>query len=88
MEEAKANFLPSVALNFLYTPAQPFPLIRIPAGVFGPNEQAFEAGFARRNIMKLDVNQPLYTAGKLQNAFGVQASSLDASKLHPDRAPQ
>ena len=38
--------------------------------------------------MQLDVNQPLYTAGKLQNAFGMQASSLDASKLHLDRARQ
>ncbi len=44
VEEARANFLPSVNLSFLYTPAQRFPLIRIPAGIFGPTEQTFEAG--------------------------------------------
>ena len=77
--EAKASFLPSVDLNFLYTPAQRFPLIRIPAGVFGPNEQTFEAGFTRQNIMQLQINQPLYTGGRLTNAYGIQASSLDAT---------
>lgn len=88
VEEARANFLPSVNLNFLYTPSQRFPLIKIPAGVFGPNEQTFEAGFTRRNIMQLDVNQPIYTAGRLQNAYGIQAASLDTSKLHLERARQ
>jgi hydrophobic/amphiphilic exporter-1 (mainly G- bacteria), HAE1 family len=86
--EARANFLPTVNLNFLYTPAQRFPLIRIPAGVFGPNEQTFEAGFTRRNIVQFDVNQPLYTGGRLQNAYGIQASSLDAAKLQLERAQQ
>jgi hydrophobic/amphiphilic exporter-1 (mainly G- bacteria), HAE1 family len=88
VEEAKANFLPTANLNFLYTPAQRFPLIRVPAGIFGPNEQAFEAGFTRRNIMQFEVNQPLYTAGRLRNAYGMQASSLDASKLSLERARQ
>ena len=88
VEEAKTAFLPSVNLNFLYTPAQRFPLIRIPAGIFGPNEQTFQAGFTRRNIMQFDVTQPIYTAGRLTNAYGIQASSLDASKLGLERARQ
>jgi outer membrane protein TolC len=86
--EAKANFLPSVDLNFLYTPAQRFPLIRIPAGIFGPDEQTFQAAFTRQNIMQLQINQPLYTGGRLTNAYGVQASSLDATRLTVDRARQ
>jgi HAE1 family hydrophobic/amphiphilic exporter-1 len=86
--EAKAHFLPTVNLNFVYTPAQRFPLIRIPAGIFGPDEQTFQAAFTRRNIMQIDLNQPIYTAGRLQNAYGVQASAFDASRLQLDRARQ
>ena len=86
--EARANFLPSVNLSFLYTPAQRFPLIRIPAGIFGPEEQTFEAGFTRRNTIQFDVNQPIYTAGRLQSAYGMQTASLDASKLELERARQ
>jgi hydrophobe/amphiphile efflux-1 (HAE1) family protein len=88
VEEAKANFLPTVNLNFVYTPAQRFPLIRIPAGIFGPDEQTFQAAFTRRNIMQIDLNQPIYTAGRLQNAYGLQASAFDASKLQFERARQ
>jgi outer membrane protein TolC len=88
VEEAKANFLPTVDLNFVYTPAQRFPLIRIPAGVFGPDEQTFQAGFTRRNIMQIDLTQPIYTAGRLRNTYGLQTSSLDASRLELDRARQ
>ncbi len=88
VEEARANFLPSVNFNFMYTPAQRFPLIRIPAGIFGPAEQTFQAGFTRRNIAQFDVSQPLYTAGRLSNAYGIQASALDAAKLSLERARQ
>jgi outer membrane protein TolC len=88
VQEARASFLPSLNLNFLYTPAQRFPLIRIPGGIFGPDEQTFEAGFTRRNIMQVDLVQPLYTGGRLSNAYGVQASGLDASKLDLERARQ
>jgi outer membrane protein TolC len=86
--EAKAGFLPSVNLNFVYYPAQRFPLIRVPAGVFGPEEQTFQAAFTRRNIMQVDLNQPIYTAGRLQNAYGMQASSLDAARLQLERSRQ
>ena len=85
---AKADFLPSINLDFLYTPAQRFPLIRIPAGIFGPEEQTFQASFTRRNIMQVQLNQPLYTAGRLSNAYGIQASALDASKLALERSRQ
>jgi outer membrane protein TolC len=88
VQEARTSFLPTANLNFLYTPAQQFPLIRIPGGIFGPDEQAFEAGFTRRNIMQLDLWQPIYTAGRLTNAYGIQASALDASKLQLERARQ
>ncbi|MEO7135573.1 MAG: efflux RND transporter permease subunit, partial [Vicinamibacterales bacterium] len=85
---AKADFLPSLDLNFLYTPAQRYPLIRIPAGIFGPDEQTFQANFTRRNIMQMQLNQPLYTAGRLSNAYGIQASGLDASQLGLERSRQ
>jgi outer membrane protein TolC len=86
--EARTNFLPQVNFSFLYTPAQRFPLIRIPPGIFGPDEQTFQAGFARQNVMQLDLNQPIYTGGRLTSAYGLQAASLDASKLTSERARQ
>ncbi len=86
--EAKTNYLPELNLNFLYTPAQRFPLIRIPGGIFGPDEQTFQAAFTRQNIMTLQVNQPIYTGGRLNSAYGIQASALDASKLDLERTRQ
>ena len=43
ISEAKTNFYPQANLSFAYTPAQRFPTIVIPPGVFGPEEQTFEA---------------------------------------------
>src|ERR1043165_1774500 len=63
--EAKTSFLPSVNLGYTYTPTQKFPLIRIPAGIFGPEEQTFQAAFARQNNLQLFINQPIYTGGRL-----------------------
>ena len=54
--EARAAFLPSADLSFQYTPAQQFPVIRIPAGIFGPEEQRFQAAFTRQNIMQLNLD--------------------------------
>ena len=85
---ARTDFLPSLDLNFLYTPAQRFPLIRIPGGIFGPEEQTFQASFTRRNIMQFQFDQPLYTGGRLSNSYGIQAAALDASRLELDRARQ
>jgi hydrophobic/amphiphilic exporter-1 (mainly G- bacteria), HAE1 family len=88
VQESKTNFLPQVNLGYNFTPAQRFPVIKIPAGIFGPEEQKFEAGFAQKNILQLYVNQPIYTGGRLNNAYGITTSSLDASKLELDRTRQ
>ena len=88
VQESKTNFLPQVNLGYNYTPTQRFPVIRIPAGVFGPEEQAFQAAFGRQNNLQLFVSQPLYTGGRLNNAYGISTSSLDASKLELDRTRQ
>jgi outer membrane protein TolC len=88
VSEAKAAFLPTLDLNFLYTPAQEFPLLRIPAGVFGPTEQTFKANFTRENIMRLDVTQPLYTGGRLNQSYAIQAAGQEASRLQLERARQ
>jgi len=88
VQEAKTNFLPQLSLGYNYLPSQRFPVIRIPAGVFGPNEQTFQAAFSRENSMQLFINQPLYTGGRLNNAYGITTSSLDASKLELDRSRQ
>ncbi|MGE3189180.1 MAG: efflux RND transporter permease subunit [Vicinamibacterales bacterium] len=86
--EARTNFLPDVNLNFQYTPAQRFPLIRIPAGIFGPEEQTFQAAFTRQNIMTVSVTQPLYTGGRLSSAYGVRAAGLDEARLTRERRRQ
>jgi outer membrane protein TolC len=88
VQESKTNFLPSVNLGYTYTPSQKFPLIRIPAGIFGPNEQTFQAAFARQNSLQLFINQPIYTGGRLMNAYGISSSTFDASKLALERTQQ
>ncbi|MEO8678026.1 MAG: efflux RND transporter permease subunit [Vicinamibacterales bacterium] len=88
VQESKTNFLPQVNLGYNYTPTQRFPVIRIPAGVFGPNEQTFQAAFSRQNNMQLYISQPLYTGGRLNNAYGISTTSLDASKLELERTRQ
>ena len=86
--EAKTNYLPQVNFNYLYTPSQRFPLIRIPAGIFGPNETTFQANFQRENILGFDISQPIYTGGRLRNAQAIQESGLDASRLEFERTRQ
>ena len=88
VSEAKAAFLPSLNLNFLYTPAQASPALKIPAGIFGPNEQTFRANFVRENVMRFDLSQPLYTGGRLANAYAAQAATEESSRLEVDRARQ
>ena len=88
VQESKTTFLPQVNLAYSFTPAQRFPVIKIPAGVFGPEEQTFQAGFAQQNVLQLVVNQPIYTGGRLNNAYGITTASLDASKLELDRTRQ
>jgi hydrophobe/amphiphile efflux-1 (HAE1) family protein len=88
VQESKTTFLPQVNLSYSFTPAQRFPVIKIPAGIFGPEEQTFQAGFAQKNILQLYVSQPIYTGGRLNHAYGISTSSLDASKLELDRTRQ
>jgi HAE1 family hydrophobic/amphiphilic exporter-1 len=88
VSEAKAAFLPSLNLNFLYTPAQASPALKIPAGIFGPNEQTFRANFVRENVMRFELSQPLYTGGRLANAYAAQAATEESSRLEVDRARQ
>lgn len=88
VQEARTNFLPQVSLGYNYLPTQRFPVIRIPAGVFGPEEQTFQAAFSRENSLQLFINQPIYTGGRLNSAYGISTSSLDASKLELDRTRQ
>jgi HAE1 family hydrophobic/amphiphilic exporter-1 len=88
VQESKTNFLPQVNLGYNFTPSQRFPVIKIPAGVFGPEEQTFQAGFAQKNSLQLFVTQPIYTGGRLNNAYGITTASLDASKLELDRTRQ
>ncbi len=84
--EARAAFLPTLDLAFQYTPAQEFPLIKIPAGIFGPNEQTFQAAFTRQNVMQMTFAQPLYTGGRLRNQYAIQAAASDEARLTLDRA--
>jgi hydrophobe/amphiphile efflux-1 (HAE1) family protein len=88
VQESKTSFLPQVNLGYNFTPSQRFPVIRIPAGVFGPTEQTFQAGFSQRNQLQLFVSQPIYTGGRLSNALGITTSTLDASKLELERTRQ
>jgi outer membrane protein len=86
--EARAAFLPSLDLNFLYTPSQASPLLKIPAGVFGPTEQTFRANLVRENVVRFDVSQPLYTGGRLNHAYGAQAAAQESTRLDLERAQQ
>jgi HAE1 family hydrophobic/amphiphilic exporter-1 len=86
--EARAAFLPSLDLNFLYTPSQASPLLKIPAGVFGPTEQTFRANLVRENVVRFDLSQPLYTGGRLNHAYGAQAAAQEATRLALERAEQ
>jgi hydrophobe/amphiphile efflux-1 (HAE1) family protein len=88
VSEAKTALLPSVNLNFLYTPSQASPVLKIPAGVFGPEPQTFRANMIRENVMRLDISQPLYTGGRVTNAFAARAADEEASRLDVDRARQ
>jgi outer membrane protein TolC len=63
-------------------------LLKIPAGVFGPNEQTFRATLTRENVMRFDISQPLYTGGRLSNAYAAQAAGEESSRLDLERSRQ
>lgn len=69
-----------------YTPTQASPLLRIPAGIFGPNEQTFRANLLRENVVRFDMSQPLYTGGRLAHAYGAEAATQEGSRLELERA--
>jgi outer membrane protein len=80
--------LPQVNFSYVYTPSQRFPLIRIPPGIFGPDETTFQANFQRQNIVGFDMTQPIYTGGRIRNTQAIQESGLDASRLELERSRQ
>ena len=84
--QARAAFLPSLDLNFLYTPSQASPVLRIPAGIFGPDEQTFRANMIRENVIRFDVSQPIYTGGRLAHAYGAEAAAQEGTRLELERA--
>ena len=84
--QARAAFLPTLDLNFLYTPTQASPVLRIPAGIFGPNEQTFRANLIRENVVRFDMSQPLYTGGRLAHAYGAEAATQEGRRLELERA--
>jgi hydrophobic/amphiphilic exporter-1 (mainly G- bacteria), HAE1 family len=88
VQEAHANYLPTLDLSYSYTPLQQFPLIRIPAGIFGDHEETFQAAFTRQNIMQLSFAQPLYTGGRLRNNYAIQAAASDGAHASLERARQ
>jgi outer membrane protein len=88
VSEAKASFLPSLDASYMFTPAQEGSLLRVPAGVFGPSEQDLRLKFVRENVFRFDLTQPIYTGGRLQNAFAASASQAEASRQQLERARQ
>ena len=86
--EAGAAFLPTANLSYQYQPIQRFPEIVIPAGVFGPEEQRFEANFVRKNVVQLDLAQAIYTGGRLTRARDLQRAALDGATRTVERARQ
>jgi len=85
--EARAAFLPQVDLNFLYTLPREFPSIRIPAGIFGPNELSFSAAFTRQNIMRLDVVHRSMSADAFAKRTAT-ATQMSESQMHHERGEQ
>ena len=88
VSEAKANFLPSLDASYLYTPSQQGSLLRVPAGVFGPTELNVRLNVVRENMFRFDITQPIYTGGRLQNAFAASASQAESSRQQLERARQ
>jgi outer membrane protein TolC len=86
--EARAAFLPTLDFNFLWTPTQQSPLLRIPAGIFAEDEQSFRFNLTRVNVARFDIQQPLYTGGRLSHAYGAQAAAREGTRLDLERAQQ
>jgi hydrophobe/amphiphile efflux-1 (HAE1) family protein len=86
--EAKTSFLPTADASYLFTPAQQAAALRIPAGVFGDDEQLFRANFTRQNVLRFDVTQPIYTGGRLRHGLAATESQAASTQHQYDRARQ
>ncbi len=88
VSEARSQFMPTIDGSFLYTPAQQAAALRIPAGVFGPDEQLFRANFVRENVLRFDVTQPIWAGGRLTHSLGVSLAQAASANHQLDRARQ
>jgi outer membrane protein TolC len=86
--EARAAYLPTFDFNYLFTPVQESPILRIPAGAFSETEQTFRFNLTRVNVLRFDLSQALYTGGRLSHAYGAQAAGREGSRLEVERAQQ
>ena len=88
VSEARTSFLPTADASYLLTPAQQAAALRIPAGVFGDDEQLFRANFTRQNVLRFDVTQPIYTGGRLRHGLAATQSQAASSQHQYERARQ
>ena len=88
VSEARTAFLPSIDGSYLFTPAQQASALRIPAGIFGPDEQLFRANFVRENVLRFDVTQPIWAGGRLNHSLGVNLAQAASASHQLERARQ
>ena len=88
VSEARTSFLPTADASYLFTPAQQAAALRIPAGIFGDDEQLFRANFIRENVLRFDVTQPIYTGGRLQYGLAATESQAASTQHQFERARQ
>ena len=88
VSEARTSFLPTADASYLFTPAQQAAALRIPAGIFGQDEQLFRANFTRQNVLRFDVTQPIYTGGRLHYGLAATESQAASVQLQYERARQ
>ena len=88
VSEARTSFLPTADASYLFTPAQQAAALRIPAGIFGQDEQLFRANFTRQNVLRFDVTQPIYTGGRLHYGLAATESQATSVQLQYERARQ
>jgi len=88
VSEARTSILPSVDMRFLFTPAQEAAALRIPAGIFGQDEQVFRANFTRQNVLSFDVTQPIYAGGRLRYGLAATQSQAASAQHQFERARQ
>ena len=88
VSEARTSFLPTADASYLFTPAQQAAALRIPAGIFGADEQIFRANFTRQNVLRFDVTQAIYTGGRRQHGLDATRSQAASTQHQFERARQ